>query len=188
MKVWNWLLAGFALGTAVNAEDLDIWTKTINNDTNGHWYVQPDKPKPKAVKTPELPGEMALRVRARQGTHPWDVQATSPVNGGDIQQGDVVMLMVYLRAETPADGGSQLGVRLQLSGEPYTTGMDFNAALSGEWKSYCAHRVSTADLPAKKTNVSIHLANATQVIDLGPVFVFNFGQGFDRKRLKGCDG
>jgi hypothetical protein len=34
----------------------------------------------------------------------------------------------------------------------------------------------------------VHLATATQVVDLGPVFVFNFGPGFDRTKLKGCDG
>ena len=43
-------------------------------------------------------------------------------------------------------------------------------------------------MPEKKSNVSIHLATARQVIELGPVFVFNFGKGYDQNRLKGCDG
>ena len=36
--------------------------------------------------------------------------------------------------------------------------------------------------------MSIHLATAKQVIDLGPVLVFNFGKGYDTKKLAFCDG
>lgn len=188
MKIWTWLLAGFAVGTTVVAQELDIWTKTINNDTNGVWFVQPDKPKPKTVKAEGIPGEAALRVKASKGVNPWAVQATSPINGGTINEGDVVMVMAYLRADKPAEGGSNLALRVQLAGAPYTAAMDFNAQLTTEWKSFCAHRVATATMPEKKSNVNVHLATAEQIIDLGPVFVFNFGPGFDRTKLKGCDG
>jgi hypothetical protein len=186
-KTGTLLLASVVMATAALAQEFDIWSKTINNDTNGVWNVQPDKPKPRDVKAPGVPGEMALRVKSRQGANPWDVQATSPV-GGAINTGDVVMVMAWLRAEQPAEGGSKLALRVQLAGEPYTSTMDFTAPISTEWKSYCAHRVATADMPAGKSNVTVHLATAQQVIDFGPVFVFNFGPGFDRKRLKGCDG
>jgi hypothetical protein len=185
-KTMAFLLSA-AFASAAMAAEFDIWSKTINNDTNGVWHVQPDKPKPKDVKAPGIPGEMALRVKGRQGANPWDVQASSPI-GGAIAAGDVVMVMAYLRAEQPADGGSKLALRVQLSGAPYTSTMDFIAPITTEWKSYCAHRVATAELPAGKGNVNVHLAGAQQVIDLGPVFVFNFGAGFDRTKLKGCDG
>ena len=180
-------LAGLALAPCAFAEE-DIWTRTINNDTNGVWHVQPDKPKARDVKAPGIPGDLALRVKARKGTNPWDVQATSPINGGAINEGDVVMVLIHLRAEEPAAGGSSLGIRVQLAGAPYTSTMDFSASISGAWQTYCAHRVASATLPAGKSNVNIHLANAMQVIDLGPVFVFNFGPGYDRGSLKGCDG
>jgi hypothetical protein len=188
MRIWTVLSAGLAFCGTVVAQELDIWTKTINNDTNGVWFVQPDKPKPKSVKAEGIPGEGALRVKASKGAEPWAKQANSPINGGTINQGDVVMVMAYLRAEQPAEGGSSLSLRVQLSGAPYTSAMDFTAPLSTEWKSYCAHRVASATMPAKQSNVNVHLATAEQVIDLGPVFVFNFGPGFDRAKLKGCDG
>lgn len=184
VAVWS---AGVLLATAVTAAELDIWSKTINNDTNGVWHVQPDKPKSKDVKAPGIPGEMALRVKARQGANPWDIQASSSIAGG-IAAGDVVMVMAYLRAEQPAEGGSKISLRVQLSGAPYTSTMDFTAPITTEWKSYCAHRVATAEMPAGKGAVNVHLATAQQVIDLGPVFVFNFGAGFDQSKLKGCDG
>jgi hypothetical protein len=66
--------------------------------------------------------------------------------------------------------------------------MDFSTPISTEWKSYCAHRIASTEMPAKQSNVSIHLATAEQIIELGPVFVFNFGPGYDEKKLKGCDG
>jgi hypothetical protein len=182
------MAAGLAsVAIVAGAAELDIWSKTINNDTNGVWHVQPDKPKSKDVKAPGIPGEMALRVKARQGANPWDVQASSPI-GGAIAAGDVVMVMAYLRAEQPAEGGSKIALRVQLAGAPYTSTMDFTAPITTEWKSYCAHRVATAEMPAGKASVNVHLATAQQVIDLGPVFVFNFGPGFDSTRLKGCDG
>ena len=82
MKKGACLLAAWLFVAAASAQEFDIWTKTINNDTNGVWHVQPDKPKSKDVKAPGIPGEMALRVKGRQGANPWDVQASSPIGGG----------------------------------------------------------------------------------------------------------
>ena len=187
MKFLTLLLVAFAPVGAAVAEDFDIWTKTINNDSNGAWYIQPEKPKAKYFEVKGIPGEHAFRVKAHKGANPWDVQASSPVQGA-INEGDVIMLVYYARAAEPAEGGSSLTARLQLNSAPYTSTLDFSAPISEEWKSYCAKRVATATLPEKKGSVSIHLATAQQVIELGPVFVFNFGKGFDRTKLKDCDG
>jgi hypothetical protein len=186
---WSGLLAlglAAAISTA-GAQEVDIWTKTINNDSNGIWNVQPDKPKPKQIEVKGIPGEHAYRIKAHKSANPWDVQASSQIQGA-INAGDVIMLMYYARADVPAEGGSSLTARVQLAGAPYTSTMDFTAPISTEWKSYCAHRVATAALPEKNGSVSVHLATAQQVIELGPVFVFNFGPSYDRKSLKGCDG
>ena len=185
MRFWTILLAGFALGSVAMAEE-DIWTKTINNDSNGTWNFQPENPKAKYFKVPELPGGHAFRVKATKGANPWDVQASSPIQGA-INQGDVIMLMYYARAAEPAEGGSTLTARIQLNAEPYTSVLDLTTPISSEWQQYCAHRVSPGSLPAKGSNVSIHLATAKQVIELGPVFVFNFGKDY-KGSLKGCDG
>jgi len=187
MKAGSWIAAGLVLASAAMAAEVDIWTKTINNDTNGVWHVQPDKPKPKDVKAEGVPGNFALRVKATKGNNPWDVQASSGIQGG-IEKGDVVMVMIYLRAEKPAEGGSHIALRVQQSGAPYTSTMDFTSAISGEWHSYCAHRTASETMAPGKSNVSIHLAGAEQTIDLGPVFVFNFGKDYDQSSLKGCDG
>jgi hypothetical protein len=186
MKFWAFLLAGFAFGAVAVAEE-DIWTKTINNDSNGVWNIQPDKPKPKYFEVKGIPGEHAFRIKANKGANPWDVQASSPIAGA-INQGDVIMLLYYARAAEPAEGGSSLTARVQLAGPPYNSVLDTTAKITGEWQYYCAHRIASGTLPEKKGSVSIHLATAKQVIELGPVFVFNFGKGYDEKSLKDCSG
>ena len=186
MKYWTFLIIGLALGVAAPAQE-DIWAKTINNDSNGSWNVQPEKPKPKYIAVESVPGGHAFRIRATRGANPWDVQASSAVQGA-INEGDVIMLMYYARAAEPAEGGSSLTARVQLNAEPWTSVLGMTSKISSEWQQYCAHRVSSGSLPEQKGNVSIHLATATQVIELGPVFVFNFGKGYDARKLKGCDG
>src|SRR5262245_23194468 len=186
--MWLGLSLGLAVGTLARAEE-DLASKMINRDTNGSWYFQPEKPKAKHFKVDEtvVPGGFAFRVKAHKGNNPWDVQASSPVAGA-IQEGDVIMLMYYARAEAPAEGGSKLTARIQLAGPPYSSVLDTTAPITGDWKSYCAFRVSTASIDEKKSSVSIHLATAQQIIDLGPVMVFNFGKGYDQKKLAFCNG
>jgi len=184
MKFWTFLLAGFAFGAVAIAQE-DIWTKTINNDTNGVWNMQPEKPKAKVVKVEDERIQHAFRIKATKGANPWDQQASSPIQGA-IHEGDVIMLMYYARAAEPAEGGSSLTARIQATAAPWTATMDMTSNITGEWKSYCAHRVASATLP--KSSVSIHLATAKQVIELGPVFVFNFGKGYPTNQLKGSDG
>jgi hypothetical protein len=187
LKFGAYLLAGFSLGSVVVAQDEDLLSKMINRETNGSWYFQPDKPKARHFKVPELPGGYAFRVKATKGVNPWDVQASSPVAGA-INEGDVIMINYYARAEEAAEGGSHLTVRIQLGAPPWSSVLETSTPLTGEWKSYCAFRVANANVPEKKSSVSIHLATAKQVIDLGPVLVFNFGKGYDQNKLKFCTG
>jgi hypothetical protein len=105
---------------------------------------------------------------------------------GAIHEGDTIMLTYYARAAEPAEGGSKLTARVQLAGPPYSSILDITSDISGEWRSYCGFRVSNANIDEKKSSVSIHLATAKQVIELGPVLVFNFGKDYDQKKLAFC--
>jgi hypothetical protein len=67
-------------------------------------------------------------------------------------------------------------------------GAGHDSKISEEWKYYCAHRVATHRDAGEEGQRVDPLATAKQVIELGPVFVFNFGKGYDEKKLKGCDG
>jgi len=185
MKVVACLLAGLAMVSLAAAEE-EIASKLINKETNGTWFVQPEKPKAKHIKA-AVPGDFAFRIKAHKGVNPWDVQASSPVAGA-INEGDVIMLNYFARAEEPAEGGSTLTARIQLASAPYSSVLDMTSKITGEWKNYCAFRVANASIGENKSSVSIHLATAQQVIDLGPVLVFNLGKGYDTKKLAICDG
>ena len=184
MKVWAFLWAGAVLCGVAVAEEEDIVSKMINKTTSS-WSIQPDKPKSKYIKADVLGGH-AVRVRADKSTNPWDVQASSPIEGA-IHEGDVIMINYFARAEEPAEGGSSLTVRVQLAGPPYNSVLEKTSKITSEWKSYCGFSIANASMGENKSSVSIHLATAKQVIDLGPVMVFNFGQGYDLKKLAFCN-
>jgi len=186
MKFWSFLLAGFAFGAVALAQE-DIWSKTINTGAFGDWTFQPEKPKTRVVKVEGQQFERAFHVKAHKGANPWDQQARAPIKGA-INEGDVIMVMYYARAAEAAEGGSKLSARVQANAAPYTSVLEMTSDISDVWKSYCAHRVATSSLAENSAGVSIHLATAEQVIELGPVFVFNFGKDYKRAKLKGCDG
>jgi hypothetical protein len=166
----------------------DIWRHQINKDTAGNWSVQPDRPRPAFVDSEGVPGGVAMRVRVRrQGVNPWDVQVSSPIAGA-INRGDVILLMFYARAEVAAEGGSTLPAHVQLAAAPYTTVINSNEGVTGEWAQHCAFATAQQDIAAGQANVVVHLASAEQTIDLGPVLVFNFGAGFDQSKLPNCEG
>jgi hypothetical protein len=154
-------------------------------ETAGFWTVTPERPRMQIIDVQGQPFAQAFRARGRSGANPWDVQANSP-SGGAIAQGDTVMVMIFARAEEAAEGGSRLPMRLQLSGAPYTSLFDATFQLTDQWKQYCASGVAAQDFPDGRTNVSLHLATGQQVLDLGPVFVFDFGQNFDSANLPHC--
>lgn len=162
-----------------------LWSHLINRGTTASWTVTPERPAPRVVEADGVPGGGALRVRARRGANPWDVQATSPA-GGDISAGDIVLVSFYARAEQAAEGGSRLAVRLQLAGAPYTALLEGTKNIGAEWRQYCLSGMAAQEFRADLTNVSLHLATGDQVIDLGPVFVFNLGGDFDRSQLPDC--
>jgi hypothetical protein len=182
------LLATLALLLAAPAGVIaqeSMWSRVVNMDTAGDWTVMPERPRPQVVESGGQPFPQALRVRATQLANQWDKQATSPT-GGDIAQGDTVMVMVLARAEQPAEGGSRLPARLQLTSAPYTGLIDVTFNITGEWKAYCMSGVAQQAFPESGSNVALHLATANHTLDIGPVFVFNFGQNYELSRLPPC--
>jgi len=162
-----------------------LWSHLINRGATASWTVSPARPAPRVIEAAGVPGGSALRVRARHGVNPWDVQATAPV-GGDIAAGDVVLVAFYARAEQAAEGGSRLPVRLQLAGAPYTSLLEGAKSIDAEWRQYCLSGIAAQDFRGDLSNVSVHLATGDQTIDLGPVFIFDLGPDFDRSQLPDC--
>lgn len=176
------MAAGAAMAQSAG---FDLWSHLINTNSTTQWDLQPANLRPRVVKAEGVPGEGALRISAKAGPNPWSTQATTPVPTA-IAVGDVVMVSFYARAERAPEGGARLPTRLQLTAAPYTAVIETQTTLTSEWAQHCAHTVATTSLPAGSAALSVHMGQATQVIELGPVFIFNLGQGFDRAKLPVC--
>ncbi|HVZ99169.1 MAG TPA: hypothetical protein VG841_02510 [Caulobacterales bacterium] len=191
MKNVRRFLACLALAAALPASamgqgDDDIFAHQINKQTAGNWSVRPDRPRPQTVSSDNPQFNQALRIHvARATANSWDVQASSPT-GAAIKTGDVVLVVFFARAQQPAEGGSVLPASIQLAAAPYTTLMNVERRITGDWAQYCFSGVAGIDLPAQ-ANVNVNLGQAAQTVDLGPVLVFDFGPDFDQHRLPNCN-
>ena len=98
----------------------------------------------------------------------------------------MLLLAFWARAEEPPEG-EQTGIissaGLQLAASPYTALFNAPARPTSEWKLYYASGVADRAYAPAEAGVALHLAAARQVIELGPVFVLNFGPDYDVRRL-----
>lgn len=104
-----------------------------------------------------------------QGTNPWDAGHTYK-NTTAIQKGDRCLMVIWLRSSTP-------NARVSVFAEHVTT---YNKEIlatvtpTGTWKMYLAPFESTADYPVNGLSVGLHLASASQTIEIGGTACLNF--------------
>lgn len=130
-------------------------------------------------------GNNALRIDVTAaGSNPWDIGANALTNK-PISAGDVMLLGVWARAERLPEGAlfAQLNIGLQLNAAPYTPMASQNIEVGAEWKLYFLQVDAPRDYEAGQAGAAVHLATASQTIDLGPVFILDFGQGYDKSTL-----
>jgi hypothetical protein len=127
----------------------------------------------------------ATRVTAKKGANSWDAQASVTLQQ-PVQKGDVLLVAYYARVETPPAGATTANIPsagLGLNKAPYTGLTSEAAAPTSKWAVYYSSGVADDDHAKGSLNFGVQLAAADQVIDLGPVFIFNFGPSYDRTKL-----
>ena len=172
------LLAAFCLLAApstVIAQTDDIASKIVND---------PSAPQIVGAKSSvrsdaKVQGGKALRiVVAAKGANNWDAFASSPIKK-PVKAGDNLVLAFWARLEK-GDGGATTSTLpfsgVQVSSPPWTSVFNESVQIGPEWKLHQVKGKADKDYPAGTLGVSIHLANAKQTIDLGPVFVLDMGQ------------
>ncbi|TPG42504.1 hypothetical protein EAH79_01030 [Sphingomonas koreensis] len=166
-------------GGAPQAAPSDILQKAINQPgTNWQFYGGDDKGRP--VKAPEVPGGEAVRVKiAAKGANPWDVGALSPIQK-PIAAGDAILVAVYLRAPMVKDGETT-AVQIGATGNaaPYIPIAGADVTITNGWKLYYAAGKAGAAFAGGAAQASVQLAADKHVVDLGPVFVLDFGPNQD---------
>jgi hypothetical protein len=134
---------------------------------------------------PGVQAGKAMRISARKGVNAWDAQASITINK-QIHKGDVILVVYYARVETPPAGATTAiipNAGIGLNAAPYTSFAGEAAYPTNRWAVYYTSGVADADYAPGALNFSVQLAAETQTLDLGPVFIFNFGPNYDRSKL-----
>lgn len=110
---------------------------------------------------------------AAKGANRWDVATSIPI-GEAIAEGDKLVIAFAAKtvSATTADGKALIGVRVQSSEPPYDGFADHLVAVGPNWQLVRLNTTATQAMPAGKATVALHFAEAAQVVDIGPVYVF----------------
>jgi hypothetical protein len=172
---------------AQSSGEPSILDKAINTPSVDTWSVYGQRQRSSVVRSAGVVDGRALRVRVAQGDNPWSIGVNAPI-AGQINQGDVLMLAYWARVQEPPEGeetGVISSARVQLAADPYTEVFSApSTRITAEWKLYCTAGVANRAFAPNEAGISLHLAAARQVIELGPPFVLNFGANYDVARLR----
>lgn len=169
---------------AASAPANDLNSKLINVPGTS-WNVYGPNQTAKLLDKEGPKGYPAIRATmTKPGKTAYEAGAVSVVPKA-VAAGDAILLAVYLRAPELKDGET---LELPLVGAtgaaaPYPAIAGEKAVLTNQWKLYFASGKAPQAFPANGIQATVHLAGAKQVIDLGPLRVFDFGPDMDLKRL-----
>lgn len=110
---------------------------------------------------------------AEKGANRWDVSTAIPLEEG-IAVGDKLLIAIAARTEsaTTEDGKAVVGVRVQSSEPPHEGFADNLFKVGANWQLIRVRTTATQAIPAGKATIALHFAEAPQVVDIGPVYVF----------------
>ncbi|MET3436771.1 hypothetical protein [Sphingomonas sp. 1185] len=160
-----------------------IFDKAVNAPGIG-WNPYGPNQTARQVAATDVPGGAAVQIKvARAGANPWDSGVTYPTVK-PIAAGDTMLVMVFLRAPDATDAAPvTIPVGMGGSEPPYTPIATEPVRVGSTWKRYYVTGVANQAYAAGKANISVQLAGAKQVIEVGPAFLLDLGPGFDRSKL-----
>lgn len=129
----------------------------------------------------DVQGGKAIRVVvAAAAANPWDVTAVSVTNKA-VEQGDKLVMAVWLRAEPGAASTSpgNVSLRLQQTAAPYTGVAVERVEIGSEWTLYFAKGTASQAYAAGALAATVQLGIQAQTIDVGPTFILAMGPDFD---------
>lgn len=167
----GFLLAAVPLAPAPAQDELVIINDPGAPQVNGV--------RPKLRDDPAVQGGKALRVPVRRkGANPWDVSVTTTINQ-PVKAGDQLLFAFWARLEEGEGGATTAtlpGNMVQQSVAPWSWVLGGPVEVGPEWKLHELRGKADKDYPAGTLHATIHLANAQQTVDLGPLIVVNLGQ------------
>ena len=137
-------------------------------------YGLPIPPVVRADKDVQF-GKM-LRFQLKGHSDFWRIGVTTPTLK-PVRKGDRIVVAFWARASgTDNKGPGRIG-RVQLEATPVIRAIfDQPFDIGPEWKMYQLKGVADQDYAPGQLNAALHIDAAKQVLDLGPVFVLDYGQ------------
>lgn len=118
----------------------------------------------------------ALRMPLKGHADFWRVSVTTPVLK-PVRKGDQIVVAFWARAEETENGAPGKIGRGQLETTPAVRAIFEQPFTVGpEWTMHQQKGIADQDYGPRQRNAALHLDSAKQVLDLGPVFVLDYGQ------------
>ena len=156
-----------------------IMDKAVNK-VGANWTFYGPNQSSKMMKDADVAGGQFVRVTVTaKGANVWDVGAISPIQK-PIAAGDTVLVAIWMRAPGLKSGETMPLPLIGANGAaaPYTNLVASDVKITNAWKLYYASGKASTNFPGNSANVTVHLASDKHVVDLGPVFVLDFGQNY----------
>jgi hypothetical protein len=128
----------------------------------------------------------AIRVAVPASVEPrWLAQVTTPASRLPIKKGDTILVVYQARCLKSAaeSGGGHLAGYLQLTHEPWAGFGSFAAAPGNHWQKSYAYGVAPRDYSAGEFEVTFHLGQCAQTLEIGGMMAVNLGQNVDPRQL-----
>jgi len=174
------LAAAFALAPLASQAQ-DLMSRALAPPAADQWGSFGDGESHKLVPDSGVRGGWAYTVTsARAGQNIWDVQAglstTKPVRAGD-----VLLLAFWAKAVTPPAGAAAISApaAVQEAAAPYARLGEATLNITPDWKLYYVTATAQKDYVPQSLGVSVQLAGAAQTVALGPVFLLDYGPGYN---------
>ena len=170
--------------TPAAPQAFDLNSKLMNSP-DSNWNVYGPDQKNKRIEKGGPKGYPAYDVSVtKAGTNAWDDGAVSTIPK-PISAGDVILVAVYLRNPTLADGQFEILPLVGATGAsaPYPAIAGAPAKITNQWQVYFASGKAPQAFIANGAQVTVHLASAKHIIQLGPMKVYDLGPNFDMRRL-----
>lgn len=136
-------------------------------------YGQPIPPTIRADKDVQF--GKALRIKLQGHPDFWRIGVTTPLLK-PVKKGDRIVIAFWARADQTENGAPGKIGRVQLEATPVIRAVfEQPFEVGPEWKMYQLKGLADRDYAAGAFNAAMHLDAAKQVLDLGPLFVFDYG-------------
>lgn len=125
------------------------------------------------VDNAKVPGGRVLHVVAAKGANPWDAAVLSQVRQ-PVKAGDPLVFAFWARLVSGEGGATSATLpwnSVSLASPPWTQLFGAPVTIGPEWKRYEVSGIADKDYAAGTLNAGIQVANASQTVEFGPMYV-----------------